>query len=169
MNTPLSYTDTTVSPKTNYPFANGKPYACSRTAGPEGFSVLLFRSNDDGDAGLTMLDKIITKSTKIFPRGHPNKYGRKAMKFSYYPRCHKPIELNTTNLPFGTVTIGMCLNKMDCKANNYFRIGIGFSPFVSPLLSKDITSEAYEMEVTFDALVLCKMTLLDGNVVDFTN
>lgn len=58
---------------------------------------------------------------------------------------------------------------MACTTNNYFRVGLGFSPFVSPLLTKDVTSEAYEMEVTFDAVVLCKMTLLDGNIVDFTN
>lgn len=170
MNTPLSYTDTAVSLKTNYPFANGKqPYAYSRTAGPEGFTVQVFRSNDDGDSGLTTIDKIVYKTIRIFPRGHPNRYGRRAIKYNYYPRCHKNIELSTNNLPSSTVTIAMCLAKMQPRADNYFRVGIGFQPFVNPNLKAETSTEAYEMEVTFDAVVACKLTLLDASVVDFTN
>lgn len=110
-----------------------------------------------------MIDKIVYKTIRIFPRG------RRAIKYNYYPRCHKPIELSTNNLPFSTVTIGMCLAKMQPRANNYFRVGIGFQPFVNPNLKAETSTGAYEIEVTFDVVVTCKMALLDGSVVDFTN
>lgn len=52
---------------------------------------------------------------------------------------------------------------------DYFRLGIGFQPYVPPVLDKDVKTEAYEMEVTFDVKVIVKMTLLYGDIVDFTN
>lgn len=92
MNTPLSYSNTTVPLTTNYPFANGKPFAYSTTAGSEGAYMERFRSTAEADNTLKMADKNILRT------------GRRGIKLNFYPKCKKPIDLTIDTLHFGSVT-----------------------------------------------------------------
>lgn len=168
MNSPLDYTNTTVSLNTNFPFANGKMFAYSRTAGEEGYYLEIFRSTAEADNLLEIANKNILRVYKLLPKGSDLRTGRRGLKLAFYPKCKKFVDLTVENLPFGTVTVGNCLAKMQPKHFDFFRLGIGFQPYVTNL-DKDIKSEAYELEAVFYLKVVIKMTLLYGNVVDFTN
>lgn len=88
------------------------------------------------------------------------------MKFVYYPKCKKPVDVSLDNLPFGNTTLGNCIAKMDPKHVNYFRIGVGYGPF-SSVVGKDVKTEAYEVEVHCEATVTVHLTMMYRNVIDY--
>lgn len=114
-----------------------------------------------------MLDKFMLRTYDIDSRGYPNRRGKHSLKLTFYPKCKKPIEIKAENIPFGTVTIGSCIAKMQPKSFDYFRIGIGFRPR-QQILDDKISTEAFEEEITFACSVAVHMTKLYINVKDFT-
>lgn len=111
-------------------------------------------------------DKYITKFVRVEPFGS-RKRGSRSIKMSYYPRCKKPIELNVDNLPFSN-TIGKILAKMEPRHDNYFRFGLGYGPYL-PGIDAQTDTQAFEVMIRFKTLVKIHMTMLFGDVSDYTN
>lgn len=71
-------------------------------------------------------------------------------------------------MPFSK-TVGECIAKTDPSENGeYFRIGLGYAPY-QPGIDVEVDTEAYEVMVTYRAIVKIHMTMLFGDVTDYTN